>query len=313
MALNTCLPNEYSTNIRNITGTPDYNGTPFTVDFADGATVKCANFKARNDTEAGDVTTIFPGTLFTSTDIANFSILDHIPDFKIYVTYENGEEMCISGPKNLQVGEDTSDKQKIPFAFWFPSTAESEQASADNPETRVLPGYERQFINTAIPGFEQWVANQNHTGTKWYDWAWGYDTNWPENNPGGGSQGGGGEGGQTETSKTVSFTGSNVVSNPFGWDGNSYGIRISQSNLVSNPTSIQVVMTFTDSQYQDVEFADLNGTNGTWSHRIQQTTNSISVDLNDYASSYVNGFIIYAHSANFVNYLESVTITSSNE
>ncbi len=314
VAINTCLPNEYSTNIRNITGTPDYNGTPFTVDFADGATVKCANFKARNDTEAEDVTTIFPGTLFTSTDIANFSILDHIPDFKIYVTYEDGEEMCISGPKNLQVGEDTSDEQKIPFAFWFPSTAESEQASADNPETRVLPGYERQFINTAIPGFEQWVANQNHTGTKWYDWAWGYDTNWPENNPGGGSQGGeSGEGGQTETSKTVSFTGSNVVSNPFGWDGNSYGIRISQSNLVSNPTSIQVVMTFTDSQYQDVEFADLNGTNGTWSHRIQQTTNSISVDLNDYASSYVNGFIIYAHSANFVNYLESVTITSSNE
>ncbi len=315
VAINTCLPNEYSTNIRNITGTPDYNGTPFTVDFADGATVKCANFKARNDTEAEDVTTIFPGTLFTSTDIANFSILDHIPDFKIYVTYEDGEEMCISGPKNLQVGQDTSDEQKIPFAFWFPSTAESEQASADNPETRVLPGYERQFINTAIPGFAQWVANQNHTGTRWYDWAWGYDTNWPENNPGGGSQGGGGsgEGGQTETSKTVSFTGSNVVSNPFGWDGNSYGIRISQSNLVSNPTSIQVVMTFTDSQYQDVEFADLNGTNGTWSHRIQQTTNSISVDLNDYASSYANGFIIYAHSANFVNYLESVTITSSNE
>ncbi len=310
VAINTCLPNEYSTNIRNITGTPDYNGTPFTVDFADGATVKCANFKARNDTEAKDVTTIFPGTLFTSTDIANFSILDHIPDFKIYVTYEDGEEMCISGPKNLQVGEDTSDEQKIPFAFWFPSTAESEQASADNPESRVLPGYERQFINTAIPGFEQWVANQNHTGTRWYDWAWGYDTNWPENNPGGGSQGGSEV---TETTKTAIMEGTNltnsITTNAFGW--NKEGVFIQASSIISGATSISIKLTFSSAYTGQLKVVSYNGGIwGTGNDFSGVTDCTVNVDMSQF-SDWSNGLYVCQESgSNFASYLSKVEIYS---
>ncbi len=313
VAINTCEPGTYSDNIRNISGEPDYKGTVFTVDFTDGSVVKCANFKARNDAEAEDVSTVFDASRWDADHIASFSILDHIPDFKIWVTYEDGQELCISGPKNLQVGEDVSDAQKIPFAFWFPSTADSEQESEENPETRVLPGYERQFINNALPGFAEWVANQDAYSAdgrnNWYNWAWG--TNGPVT-PGSGNSGGGEE----ETTKTAILEGtnltSNVTTNAFGWGKE--GVFINPNCFISGATSITFKLTFSNTYTGQLKVVTYNGDHwGTGNNQNAVTECTINVNMSEFPT-WTNGLYICQESgSNFVNYLQSVVIESSKE
>ena len=127
------------------------------VTFEDGMIVKCVK-------GVPSVQTTW-GTEFTTTDIASFSILENISSFKVYVYYENGEVICVSGPKSTtQAGTGTNNDDKIPYAFWFPQTID---------RATTLPiAAERQFINDAVTGFNDWVANQQNK-TKWYEFKWG--------------------------------------------------------------------------------------------------------------------------------------------
>lgn len=183
------------------------------VSFTDGSVVRCTNVRSLGDSSKnGHIETWFDASRFTSNDQATFSIIENIPNFKIYVTYNEGEDgqeevVCISGPKNVQVGGEGKD-DRIPYAFWFPSTAESEQQSEANPDSRVHPGFERQFIGDYLPDFNAWVADQTHASkgkTNWYHWMWG-ETN-PENNQGSTNQGGGNNPAQLTTS-TISVNAS---------------------------------------------------------------------------------------------------------
>jgi len=174
---------------------PAYSpGEISTVTFTDGAIVKCTNVRSLGDpAEYGHIRTNFDESKFQVGEVADFSIIENIPNFKIYVKYNEGESdeetVCISGPKNVQVGGEGKE-DKIPYAFWFPSTAPNEEVSEAHPEDRVHPGFERQFIGSYLDGFNEWVANQNLHGQKrWYDWQWGSEKAWPDNKPSSGGTG----------------------------------------------------------------------------------------------------------------------------
>lgn len=135
-------------------------------------------------------------------DWSDFSIIENIPNFKVYVTYENGDEVCIYNPNATNAAETGTgpqdkdvnmgvNKDRVPYTFWIPSNAQSEEEEAQQ-NNRVTPGAERQFIGDYFKKwataenpdpFGTWVANQNHTGRRWYDWRWGSDGNWPDNKP----------------------------------------------------------------------------------------------------------------------------------
>ncbi len=174
---------------------PAYSpGEISTVTFTDGAIVRCTNVRSLGDpAEYGHIRTNFDESKFQEGEVANFSIIENIPNFKIYVKYNEGESdeetVCISGPKNVQVGGEGKE-DKIPYAFWFPSTAPNEEVSEARPEERVHPGFERQFIGSYLDGFNEWVANQDMHGQKrWYDWQWGSEKAWPDNKPSSGGTG----------------------------------------------------------------------------------------------------------------------------
>lgn len=173
--INTCDPSapDAPNNIAAIRGS--YNaGEIATVEFTDGAIVRCAH-------GLPEQTRMFDTSTFTSEDISSFSIIDNIPNFKIKVSFHDGEKLLVSGPKNVAVNKG-GNTDCIPYAFWFPSTAPNEEWSAQHPETRVEPGYERQFIGDHLIGFNEWVAKQELHGQKtWYDWCWGSDQSWPDN------------------------------------------------------------------------------------------------------------------------------------
>ena len=222
---------------------PAYSpGEISTVTFTDGAIVKCTNVRSLGDpAKIGHIETWFDAHNFTSNDQATFSIIENIPNFKIYVKYNEGESdeevVCISGPKNVEVniGHNTD---KIPYAFWFPSTAASEQQSNDNPETRVHPGFERQFIGNYLDGFNEWVAKQDKHGDKtWYDWCWNSDKSWPENN---GNQGGGG-GGTNPDQMTTSTINISANANP-----DYYEIPASAFSAAS--TTVYVKLSYNDNE-----------------------------------------------------------------
>ncbi|MBR3093445.1 MAG: hypothetical protein IKG99_10580 [Bacteroidaceae bacterium] len=186
------------------------HGAISTVIFTDGGIVRCANVRnVKNDDRHGHIYTYFDANKFTANDMATFSIIESIPNFKIQVTYNDGSELLISGPKDVevQIGGNTFDR--IPYAFWFPSTAESEEASNENPDSRVHPGFERQFIGDYLDGFNEWVADQTHANknkTNWYHWMWG--ENDPDQNQGAqGPSGPDGPGGYWTTVRDIDFTG----------------------------------------------------------------------------------------------------------
>ncbi len=187
VAINTVNPNPDHGQNMIVSANGSYeDGSVATVTFKDGAVVKCTR-------GMGNRTYQWDANNWTESDIANFSIIENIPNFKVYVTYSDKEEVCISGPKNVQVGGEGKE-DRIPYAFWFPSTAVSEQESNNNPETRVHPGYERQFIGDYLEGFNEWVADQNgtvgHAGhSNWYNWQWGNNDWYDPSNPGGNNSG----------------------------------------------------------------------------------------------------------------------------
>ena len=192
---------------------PEYDGghgAVSTVIFTDGGIVRCANVRnVKNDDRHGHIYTYFDANKFTANDMATFSIIESIPNFKIQVTYDDGEEVLISGPKDVEVQIGGNASNRIPYAFWFPSTAESEEASNENPESRVHPGFERQFIGDYLDGFNEWVADQTHANknkTNWYHWMWG--ENDPDQNQGAqGPSGPDGPGGFWTTVRDIDFTG----------------------------------------------------------------------------------------------------------
>jgi hypothetical protein len=188
--------------------------------------------------EYGHIRTNFDESKFQEGEVANFSIIENIPNFKIYVKYNEGESdeevVCISGPKDVEVniGHNTD---KIPYAFWFPSTAASEQQSNENPETRVHPGFERQFIGNYLDGFNEWVADQTHAEkgkTNWYNWMWGEVD--PDNNQGSGNSG------QSDQLRSITF---NVSAT-----NNADYYELSASSFSRVNTECYVKLHYTDTQ-----------------------------------------------------------------
>ena len=160
--INTFDPEVYN----NGTFSGTYNdGEVVRVTFNDGVILRCVKGLA-------PATATWTNTEFGESDIAGFSILDNVHNFKVYVDYGEGETLCISSPKNVASSgyQDDTRTDKTPYAFWFPQTVDGEGAP-------TLP-MERQFVTDALQGFAEWVANQNHTGDKWYNWKWGSNEGW---------------------------------------------------------------------------------------------------------------------------------------
>lgn len=186
-------PNETADNFYDLSiNHPTMNaGDIVDVYFTDGAKVACVR-------GLGDIMAELDFGDNADAVMANFSILDNIPNFKITVTYPDGEKALINGPRStdndsehqyVNIGNKTD---KIPYAFWFPSTAPNLEWSLAHPETQVKPGHEREWIGHALSGFEDWVKDQHAEGAKWYQWKWGFEANWvPGSEPigGGSSQG----------------------------------------------------------------------------------------------------------------------------
>ena len=235
--INTFDPGSYDDNVTHIE--PAYQaGEVSDVFFTDGAIVRCTNVRGLGDEAAnGHIETWFDANKFSSEDISSFSIIENIPNFKVRVTYDDGEEVLISGPKDVEVkiGGNTSDR--IPYAFWFPSTAESEEESNENPDSRVHPGFERQFIGDYLDGFVEWVANQHAEGkNNWYNWQWGNSSAYEDFSPSGGGSG------QTPTGFSTTTFNINASSNP-----NRYDIPASAFSGVN--TTVYVKLNYTDTEH----------------------------------------------------------------
>ena len=145
--------------------------------------------------------------------------------------------------------------------------------------------------------------------TNWYNWAWG--TYGPVT-PGEGASGGGEE----ETTKTAILEGtsltSNLTNNAFGWGKE--GVFISPDCFISGATSITFRLTFSNAYTGQLKVVTYNGDHwGTGNNQNAVTECPINVNMSEF-SNWTNGLYICQESgSNFVNYLQSVTIESSNE
>ena len=206
--------------------------------------------------------------------------------------------------------------EKIPYAFVIPKlmkNPETGKYDLDNTEYDTFsPPTERVYIGFKYPTFTNWVANQSVNNTKWYQYHWGA-TNGTDNS-GWGEPGQGG--GETTGTKTVEYTSSDVENNPYGWSSSQWGIKVQQDDLVPNATSIHVELTFTQAQPQNYEFGTLSGSNFASGQHTgpYDSVASFSVDLSP--ETFGSGFVILIYDNcynNFVNYLQKVVVTSSNE
>ena len=288
------------------------------VTFNDGAIVNCTKGLA-------PVVSTW-GNEFTSNDIANFSILENIPNFKVYVTYDNGDITCVeSRPKDVNpsgiFGPAEQDRDRIPYAFWIPQT------DPTNTNSFVF-AQERQFINDANSTFSAWVANQNHTGEKWYNWKWG-DDNGNHFNEGGnqgggdtgggtGGEGGGGTGGGVEeTSKTVTLTSDTWT---VGGIWNNKTIQIPSSVLLSSATKITVDISFSNavSTYSGFAFALFDGTTIYQEQSLNVEANgnkqwTFDTTTSNFSNMLTGGFHVVLWNYDITQYISSIKVTSKKE
>ena len=238
------------------------------VSFTDGAVVRCTNVRSLgNPKDNGHIEASFDDSKFQDGELAGFSIIENIPNFRIYVKYNEGESneetVCISGPKDVEVniGGNTD---KIPYAFWIPSNAVNEEQSDLHPEDRIHPGFERQFIGNYLDGFNQWVANQDVHGQKrWYDWKWDTSDAWPSNKPNSGGTG---------INKTIDYYKTYSTDGYWSYDDDNYCIYLGPDQFRNTeddtkeevPKSIIVKINFADTNHhyfrlmtRDTEGADL--------------------------------------------------------